>query len=139
MTDYLDSATDDLKRDEGYRQNVYECPAGYLTVGYGRNLESRGLTEKEASYLLLNDVRLSETELSRNFRWYDTAPDQVKRGLINMHMNIGLSRLSGFKNMLESLEVGAYETAADDALDSLWARQVGNRAKRIADMFRGAI
>ena len=63
----------------------------------------------------------------------------MKRGLINMHMNIGMSRLSGFRNMLSALEDGDYETAASEALDSRWSQQVGNRAKRIADMFREAV
>jgi lysozyme len=36
--------------------------------------------------------------------------------------------------MLAALEQGDYETAAKEMLDSKWARQVGDRANRLAKM-----
>jgi len=45
-----------LQSDEGLRLKPYHCTAGKLTIGYGRNLEDRGITEAEAEYLLENDV-----------------------------------------------------------------------------------
>ena len=40
-------------------------------------------------------------------------------------------------NMLAALEARDYETASQEALDSKWAEQVGARAARIAQGFRG--
>ena len=58
---HTDKAVDLLKVHEGYRQYPYDCTEGLNTIGYGRNLESRGLTEIEASYLLHCDVNLVAT------------------------------------------------------------------------------
>jgi lysozyme len=41
-----------------------------------------------------------------------------------------------FKKMLIAFERGEYNEAADEALDSRWAVQVGSRAQRDAKMIR---
>ena len=45
-----------LIKNEGLELKVYICPAGYKTIGVGRNLETRGITQEEAIYLLDNDI-----------------------------------------------------------------------------------
>lgn len=47
-----------------------------------------------------------------------------------------MPRLRQFRNMLACLQVEDYEGAAREALDSRWANQVGDRARRIAAMIR---
>jgi len=54
-----------------------------------------------------------------------------------MCFNLGWPRLSRFEKMLEALKAKDFDTAATEALDSKWADQVGDRAKRIAEVFRG--
>ena len=44
----LNEIRDHVKEYEGYSQLVYECTAGYATIGYGRNLEQRGITKEES-------------------------------------------------------------------------------------------
>ena len=63
-------------------------------------------------------------------------PEPAQRALANMAFNLGVPRLSQFKNMLSALEKGDYNVAAKEALDSNWAKQVGDRANRIAKVFR---
>jgi lysozyme len=46
---------DQLIKHEGLRLKPYHCPAGKHTIGVGRNLEDKGITEKEAVILLEND------------------------------------------------------------------------------------
>ena len=38
----LDEITQTLKRHEGVRQYAYRCPAGYWTIGAGRNVDETG-------------------------------------------------------------------------------------------------
>ena len=128
---------DQLKQHEGVRSHVYECPMGYLTIGVGRNVDPNGglgLSDDEIDYLLENDIRRCEKELDR-FSWFADMDVVRQDALINMCFNLGFTRLLKFKNMLAALAEGKYELAAAEALDSKWAKQVGQRAKDIAHMF----
>jgi lysozyme len=125
---------DQLKRHEGSRTHVYECPAGYMTIGVGRNIDPNGglgLSEDEIDYLLENDLRRCERELGR-FSWFDDLDMIRQDALINMCFNLGFTRLLKFKNMLAAIAEGRYSLAAVEALDSKWAKQVGDRAKELA-------
>jgi lysozyme len=115
----------DLIHDEGFRQHPYKDSVGVLTIGYGRNLEDVGIKAYEAKYLLTQDIRRAITESNAVFSWLQGCPDNVRRGLYNMVFNLGMPRLKGFKKMLAALEAGDYSKAADEALDSKWAKQVG--------------
>jgi len=128
---------DDLMRDEGVRLKPYYCDAGRLTIGVGRNLEDAGITTVEAMDMLGHDIDRVVDELNAALPWWLELPEPAQRGLANMCFNLGLSRLLKFKKMLLALETGDYEVAATEALDSLWACQVGTRADRIAELFRG--
>ena len=127
---------DDLVRDEGLKLEIYKCTAGKITIGVGRNIEDRGITTSEARLLLANDVDIISDELTNNFPWWVSMPEPAQRALANMAFNLGVPRLSQFKNMLAALEKGDYNVAAKEALDSNWAKQVGDRANRIAKVFR---
>jgi lysozyme len=126
----------DLIRDEGIILKPYKDSVGKLTIGIGRNLDDVGLTKTEAEYLCENDIGRSMADLDRNAPWWRKMGDNGQRALVNMCFNLGWPRLSGFSNMLAALRAGDYAKAADEALDSRWAKQVGPRAQRIADLLR---
>ena len=128
--------TDMLIQHEGLRLKPYHCTAGKLTIGVGRNLDDRGITPDEAMYLLANDIRDSRKELSASFPWFDKLDEVRQSVLIDMNVNLGLSRLKGFRNTLALIGVGKYEAAAVEMLNSKWAQQVGNRARRLSGMMR---
>ena len=128
----------DLKRDEGFRSYAYQDSLGYWTIGYGRNIDIRSgsISRREAELLLDNDMLEAITDLDERIpKWRDMPPD-ARRGLANMRFNLGWPRLAGFKKMLAALERGQFELAATEAISSRWATQVGNRATRIADLYR---
>jgi lysozyme len=63
--------------------------------------------------------------------------DQVRReALIEMCFNMGPANLAKFKMMIASLAEEDFEGAAQEALSSRWAAQVGKRADRIAERIR---
>lgn len=128
----------DLTRDEGVRLKPYLDTVGKLTIGVGRNLDDTGLSSNEVELLLENDIRSAMTELDREIPWWRKRPHSVQRALVNMTFNLGWPRLSGFKKMLVALESRKFDVAAREALDSKWARQVGDRATRIAALIRDA-
>lgn len=126
----------ELKRDEGVRLKPYQCTAGKTTIGVGRNLDDRGITEHEADYLLLNDIELVTVQLDKSIPWWRDLSDARQRVLANMCFNLGISGLLYFKNTLAAMKAGKYDDAADGMLKSLWAKQVGQRAIRLAKMMR---
>ena len=126
----------ELTRDEGLRLKPYLDTVGKTTIGVGRNLSDRGITQAEADLLLNDDIDLCEHELDQHAAWWRQMADPRQRAILNMCFQLGWGGLSGFKNTLALLESGKYAQAADNALKSLWARQVPERAKRVTDMLR---
>lgn len=123
----------ELMRDEGVRLKPYKDTVGKTTIGVGRNLDDKGISRDEAVMLLANDIADAEGLLDRNLPWW-TALDGVRqRVLVNMALNLG-GRLLGFKNTLAAIQRHDWQAAHDGMLDSLWARQVGQRAIRLAKM-----
>ncbi len=127
----------DLKQDEGIRLKPYHCKAGKLTIGIGRNLDDKGITMKEAEYLMGGDIAECIVDLKKIFAW-DSLSFDCKRVLVNMRFNLGPVRFRGFKKMIEAVQDNRLEAAAFEMLDSRWAKQVGNRAKRLAELMRRA-
>ena len=132
----LDKMKADLIRDEGVRLKPYKDTVGKLTIGVGRNLDDVGISRDEADFLLMHDIDNAMRDMIRNIPWFAVLPEDVQCGLGNMVFNLGWPRLSKFKRMLSALEARDYHRAAEEALDSKWARQVGPRAHRIAKLFR---
>ena len=124
----MEDLKEQLVRHEGLRLTVYDCPAGYKTIGVGRNLEGKGITEEEALYLLGNDINYFTEQLRDNLGWFDDIPEAKQKVLINMAFNLGVGGLMNFKNMLSAVQESRWGDAATEMLNSKWANQVGNRA-----------
>lgn len=123
---------DELRRDEGVRPFPYADTVGKLTIGVGRNLSDRGLSDDEITYLLQNDIDLVIGDLNRGVPWWVELSPVRQRVLVNMCFNLGWSRLRGFRHTLAAVERGHYAAAAAGMRASKWARQVGARAERLA-------
>lgn len=125
-----------LIKHEGLKLKPYRCTEGKLTIGVGRNLEDRGITEDEALYLLNKDVLDVTKSLSSQLHIFDYLDGARKGVLINMAFNIGVNGLLKFKCMIAALNRYDYDCAADEMIDSKWADQVGNRSIELANQMR---
>lgn len=129
-----------IKRHEGLRLTPYKCPTGHWTVGYGHNLEVHGepipdeISRERAEQYLMQDIVNARHDLESNFSWYGNLSDARRAALIDLCFNMGIGALLGFKRMLEWLRQGFYGQAKIELLDSRYARQVGGRAREIAQM-----
>lgn len=132
----LDLLERELTIDEGKKAKPYLCTAGKTTIGIGRNLDDVGLSDEEISFLFKNDIARVCRDLDTYLPWWNTLTDARQRVLANMAYNLGIRGLMGFRNTLAFIREGEYEKAADGMLKSLWARQVGQRAVRLASMMR---
>jgi len=135
---------DMLKRHEGEvkkngRHVAYMCPAGHWTIGIGRNIDPNGgigLSDEEVDMLLEGDILRVIKELSAEYPWFDSLDDVRKNALIDIGFNLGATRLRLFKKALAAMEVADYSLAADEFMDSRWAKQVGSRAIELTEMIR---
>lgn len=123
-------------RNDSGRHLVYRCPAGKLTIGYGRNLEDLGLSEDEAKYLLENDILRCCQELAQEYPWFKELEGARRDAIINIFYNLGATKFRTFKNAIAAMERGEYRKASKEFLDSRWATQVRGRALTLADMVR---
>ncbi len=121
-----------LRLDEGVRRFPYTDTVGKLTIGVGRNISDRGLSDDEIDYLLQNDITLVIDDLNRALPWWVELSPVRQRVLCNMAFNLGISRLKGFTRMLSAMRRKDFAAAAAEMRSSLWAEQVGARAERLA-------
>ena len=124
-----------LELHEGKRTKPYTDTEGNLTIGIGYNLEN-GIPDEIIYRLLEIKVEEAKSELDRDMPdWKDHSQDR-QLVLVDMMYNLGAPKFHTFFKMRKALLTKDYETAADEMLDSKWARQVGMRAERLADMMR---
>ena len=145
---------DKLIEHEGMVLTVYQDTLGIDTIGIGRNLKDRGIskeeldhmdipnmdvvyehgiTEADARYLAMNDIRIVENELCKVHPCVEDLDAVRQLVLMDMAYNMGVPRLCKFKKMWAAVECGDYPTAAKEMLDSRWARQVKGRATKLAN------
>ena len=125
------------RRDEGFRGVVYEDTEGVPTIGYGRNLRSVGVSPDEAEFLFENDLRAAYNAARKLIPAFPYLDDERQGVLVNMMFNLGAARLATFRKMLAAIQRTDYAGWADEMRDSLWYRQVGERAKRLEARVRG--
>jgi lysozyme len=127
---------DQLTLHEGSRNFVYKDTTGNWTIGVGRNISrgGMGLSDEEIAYLLKNDIKRIDKELDKTFPFYSKLDSVRRDALINICFNVGLPRLKKFQFALRALELGDYSESSVEFLDSIWADQVGQRAKDVAHM-----
>jgi lysozyme len=135
----------DLVRDEGTgpihkdRLMPYLDSTGHLTVGFGRNIDERGISLHEAEFLLHNDVKDTLRELNERLPWVADLDPVRQRVLANMAFNLGVPGLLEFKRTLKAVKLGDYALAAEGMRESLWYRQVKSRGERLAVMMKTGV
>ena len=138
---------------EGLVLQVYQDTLGIDTIGIGRNLEDRGLsdneleemgitldhvyefgiTEVDAILLAENDVEIVEDELLRAHPCVDGLDAVRQLVLIDMAFNMGVPRLCKFKKMWAAIHNEDFTVASKEMLDSRWANQVKSRSTKLAN------
>jgi GH24 family phage-related lysozyme (muramidase) len=124
-----------LVRDEADRRRPYKDSEGILSIGIGRNLEAKPLSDAVVRLMLDEDIDEAVAFLDRNLPWWSRLDEPRQGVLANMAFNMN-ARLLGFKRMLAAAEAGRYSDAASEMLNSKWAGQVGERAVRLAETMR---
>ena len=132
----MNKLIEQLKIHEGMKLKPYKCTAGKLTIGIGRNLEDVGISMEEANMLLRHDIQEATRQLLHAFPWMGEFNDARISAMINFTFNVGIGTVKKFENTLSYMQSGEWDKAADEMMDSRWARQVGNRAIEVTDQIR---
>lgn len=127
--------TEMLSRHEDDRLMPYLDDEGNTTIGTGRNLSARGISEDERKLMLQNDEVWVRRELSAFSFW--AGLDEVRQDAIaDLYFNIGKSRFLGFAKLIAALNRKDWDSAASEMLNSKWAAQVKGRAVELAAMVK---
>jgi lysozyme len=127
-----------LIEHEGIKLKPYHCTAGKLTIGVGRNLDDRGISQATATQMLEEDIEIVLDELKRALPFWEKLKWNYKEALVDLAFNMGVPRLMMFRNMLSAIEADDPDKAAEELLDSRYASQVGVRASNIAGLLRAS-
>lgn len=118
-----------VKEEEGFNGVVYKCSEGFDTIGYGTRLP---IIEAEAE--LIAEYRLNKAKSELTSYLYNLDISQEAWSILfNMSYQLGVRGVLNFKKMIKALENKDYKTASKEGLDSLWAKQTPNRAKRLME------
>lgn len=128
----MNKFADMIKRHEGYDEHLYRCTSKKLTIGYGWNIEDRGLPPHICEALL--DYAVAENDkFLMKFEWFRELSN-VRKDVIRDMCFMGIGSLLKFTGMIKALEKKDYLKAAAEMLDSKWAYQVKGRSTELAKM-----
>ena len=128
-----------IKHHEGFVDHVYKCTEGFDTIGYGFAVKDLEMPEHIAEELLIIKLENLQNNANSRFKWLEDMPQQVQEVVINMCYQLGVNGVSKFRKAISAMQEGDWEEAANEMLDSLWARQTPNRAKELSDIVRNQV
>jgi lysozyme len=120
---------------ESLKLKPYTCTAGKLTIGVGRNLDDRGISESEAMFLFQNDLE-DTLQHCKRFPWFDHLSEVRQAAIADLMFNLGPTRFAGFRNFIKAMADRDYTWAGTELEDSKWFAQVGRRSRRIKSMIQ---
>ena len=137
----IEQFRDELKRDEGVKNEVYLDHLGLPTCGIGHlitewdteyNTEvGTPVAEERVNELFEKDLSVTINECKLIYQDFDVLPVKVQHIVANMMFNMGRPRLSRFHKMKKAVDNRDWHEAALQMQDSRWYNQVPNRADRL--------
>lgn len=125
-----------IKEHEGYCEQTYRDTLGFETGGYGHKIlpgESIPTDRSGWEALFESDFQLAVNGAKNLVGDYDIA-EEAREVIIEMVYQMGENGVSKFKNALAHLKEQRYKECSLELLDSRWAIQTPNRAKRLAQI-----
>ena len=126
--------------EEGFRNMIYLCPAGYPTVGFGRRVRVTDYetgeevplpaSRSDELYILAGKLGALNGWLSTTYPWFDSLSSQRQAVLISLAYQVGRTGFTKFRRMISALSKFDFEVAALQYLDSAAARQCPARFAR---------
>ena len=137
-----------LNFEEGYKEKPYIDSRGYPTVAGGILIGPKGAPLSNYTFTVPREVgdiwkkSIVKQKTSEITKYPDIVAalkncNDARADIINsMAYQMGVAGLAGFKNTLKMIANGDFNSAATGMLNSAWAKQTPNRAKRHAQVMR---
>ena len=132
----MDKLIEQIKAHEGYRKKVYQCTEGYDTIGYGFAIKDLELTEEICDSILKEKLIKLYSRAEKQFPFFNNLPVDIQDVLLNQCYQMGVTGVSKFKKMLKAMDERDWNRAADEMLDSRWAKQTPNRDNELSEIVR---
>lgn len=124
-----------LKFEEGFRSTPYRCSEGKLTIGYGHNLDAKGISKEAAEVILSDDIADANAAACR-YSWIWDLSRARQDVVAAMIFQLGADGFHKFRKLRAALERRDFVGACAEMLDSDWARQTPERARRMVEVMR---
>jgi lysozyme len=129
----MSKAADKIRFEEGFEPKLYRCTEDKLTIGIGFNLDAIEMPERIAmmwlDHILDGIIRDLEQEL-----WYRDLSENRRVVILDMAYQLGINGMLRFQKMIYALRWERWGEAANELLDSRYAKQTPNRAHRNANI-----
>lgn len=134
-----------LNKEEGWSSVPYYCSEGYPTVATGIRIGPKGAPLSQYQFKVSKAVgavwlseevqsKLADMQKHPNIVAALAACNDARQGvLISMAFQMGADGLSAFVNTLRFIANKQWKEAHDGMLNSKWAKQTPERAKRHAN------
>lgn len=157
ISELVAAAKPTIRTHEGYEPTVYHDSLGIPTIGIGFNLlddnartlcancgadydavlaSTEVLTDAQIEYLYSALATAAVQGLIGIFPALFSYTQNRQIALLDMAFNLGIPRFSLFRMMISAVLADDWATASAQALDSAWAREVGERAQQDADWLK---
>lgn len=127
-----------IAKDEDLRLKPYKDTQDNLTIGWGHNLDAKGISENVAKLMLMEDVQDAIMECHTKIDFFTALEKNIQYVLVNMAFNMGIGGLLSFTRMLGHLRKKENEEAANELENSLAYTQVPNRLFPLIKILRSS-
>lgn len=124
--------TDWLKAKEGLRLKPYNDTHGWMTIGYGHNLSSNGISIAQAEMMLADDIRAAQRDVQRYLPWVNDIDSARQDAFYHLCFWLGIGSLLKFTAMITAAHAGDWATVYNELLNSALYRDIPERTMEIA-------
>ena len=139
----LDKLQQELAEDEGCKYEIYNDHLGYATFGIGHLVTDSDLeygqeigtevSKERVDECFKADIEITIEDCNILYSNFNDIPEEAQLILANMMFNLGRPRLSKFLKLKAAVDDEDWMEASVQMMDSKWAKQVPNRAKRLCE------
>ena len=139
----IEKLKEEIKADEGYKNEIYLDHLGLPTLGVGHLIRETDpefglevgtkIDDERVNELFEEDINTTIQECTYLYDDFYVLPEEAQMIICNMMFNLGRPRLSRFLKMKKHIDNRDFKSASLEMKNSKWYRQVTNRAERLCE------